>query len=235
MQRTFIGIFLLLCGMTLLAFIGTLLSAPEARLVLSRFNPTLDEPILEDPLIAPRNVEPGVYHVASSEAIFTITHPSEARNAYVGTTTLTTGTLTLTQSKFGEWNGTSTFVIDMSAINFLRDNDAFDLHTADFFATETYPQAILIITNIGRQGDSNVFDLTGRLTLRGETHDVTIPTATIYVRDDTLVLETDFMFDRTQWGITHASPSFSGTRGDTMLSDNVNVVVTTTFPLTALE
>ena len=63
----------------------------------------------------------------------------------------------------------------------------------------------------------------------GQTHDVLIPEATIYTREDTLVLEADFNFDRTQWGMTHASPTFSGSKGYSMLDDTVHVVFSATF------
>ncbi|OGG60242.1 hypothetical protein A3C89_00550 [Candidatus Kaiserbacteria bacterium RIFCSPHIGHO2_02_FULL_50_50] len=233
MRRTLIVLLALFGGATLIAFLVLLLRAPESRFVLSRFNPTLSEPV-PLPLPSSEPLTPGTFLLGRGEGSLTLAYTAEVREGLRGTFALASSSLTLTQSTFGDWGGHGTFTLAMDSLTFEQDTE-INLHSTDFFATQQYREATLTVTNLAQHGRSAVYTLEGRLTLRGETHDVELPSATLYRRDDTLIFETDVIFDRTQWGITHASPSFSGILGSAMLSDLVSLTLRAEFPMHTVE
>ncbi|MFS0752032.1 YceI family protein [Oceanobacillus sp. 1P07AA] len=65
------------------------------------------------------------------------------------------------------------FVIDTTSVN-TRNKDRDDhLRSADFFDAETYPKITFVATDIKKTSDSN-YDVTGDLTLKGNTKPVTL-------------------------------------------------------------
>src|SRR3989338_1984934 len=141
MRSFFIVLLLAACGVALVAFASLLFSQIDTRLVLSRFDPSLSEPIPEAPYHAPRVVEAGSYTLASGTTTLSLTNPVELRDNYTGTTRITAGELTLELSKFDDWSGNGVFLLDMSSLVFPPNDDLLDLRAPDFFAVDDFPDA----------------------------------------------------------------------------------------------
>ena len=234
MRKTFVILFILLSSVALLAFAFLLISSPNTRLVLSRFNPTLSEPIPEPLPKAPATITPGTYSLESGTLSLQLENELETDYTYTGSAPLASGTFTLTQQAQNTWEGSGIFMVDMSALDItppMTDKPLHNLLDEDFFDTKHYHDATLIISKISRQPDSNLFTLDGRLMLRGETHNFSIPTATLFIRDNVLAFEGDFTFNRTHWGILEASPTISDTKGNGTLNDTVTASLIAQFHL----
>jgi len=83
------------------------------------------------------------------------------------------------------------------------------LKSDDFFDVKKFPTASFEATSFkprdGAKPGAPNFQVTGRLTMKGVTHEITFP-AVITLRDDgVIVAEAHFDFDRTQWNINYGS------------------------------
>lgn len=93
----------------------------------------------------------------------------------------------------------------------------------NFLNIGTYPEATLRIHGLESvPNTTNVFTISGRLTLRGVAQDITFP-ATIYMKDDMLAVSARFSIDRTQWGMTAYSESIIGKLAENAISDEVEI------------
>jgi polyisoprenoid-binding protein YceI len=93
-----------------------------------------------------------------------------------------------------------------------------------WFDVATYPTATFAIDRIAPRADSeetHVYDVSGNLTLKGQTHPVSFP-ATVYQSGDGRVHARGALeVDRTQWGITAGSASFFDNVADNAIDDMV--------------
>ena len=104
-------------------------------------------------------------------------------------------------------SGSIVFDLTKITCHDLADTDLHDvliahLQNDDFFDTENHPEAKLEIES-GHTGE-----VSGRLTLRGQTHAVNIPISAGVSEDGKLVAQGYFSFDRTRWGILYGSRNF---------------------------
>ncbi len=101
-----------------------------------------------------------------------------------------------------------------------------------WFDVEIYPEAkFVILKALPRSNEENqyLYDITGELTMKGQTHELTFP-ANVYVDNKgDLHAEAKFEFDRTEWGITFGSGSFFDNLADNVIDD----MVTLSFDLVA--
>ncbi|WP_187270958.1 YceI family protein [Neolewinella aurantiaca] len=100
------------------------------------------------------------------------------------------------------------------------------LQSADFFDVETYPMANFVITQVQEASneDGRTHDITGNLTLHGESRSITIP-ATVSMEGGMLKASTPkFTIDRTQWGMEYGSGAI-GTVQDKMINDNIGLEI----------
>ncbi len=88
--------------------------------------------------------------------------------------------------------------IDTTSINTEHEDLTKHLKTADFFDVNTHPIATFKSTAIEDAGDGKV-NITGDLTMLGETKSITFP-ATVST-DGGLTLGSDFTIDRTEFGM----------------------------------
>lgn len=148
---------------------------------------------------------------------------------HAGGITITKGTIT----SEGKSITGGTFDIDMNSITCtdLTDKEyngklIGHLKSEDFFGTEKFPTASFQLTKATLKS-GNDYEVTGKLTIKGITNDVTFP-AMIKMDDKTFVTVAKIMVDRTKYGIKYGSASFFEGIGDKAISNdfelNINVV-----------
>ena len=100
------------------------------------------------------------------------------------------------------------------------------LKSDDFFSVDKNPTAKFEVTKAVAKSANN-YDVTGKLTIKGITNEVTFP-AMIRMDDKTLVTVAKIMVDRTKYNIKYGSKDFIEGIGDKAIDNefelNVNVV-----------
>jgi len=107
------------------------------------------------------------------------------------------------------------------------------LKSDDFFSTAKNPTAKFEITKvapIATLKPDNDFNVTGKLTIKGVTNEITFP-AKIKMDEKTMVVIAKIIINRTKFDIKYGSASFFESIGDKAISDdfelNVNLVAGT--------
>ncbi|KAA2223668.1 YceI family protein [Chryseobacterium sediminis] len=120
------------------------------------------------------------------------------------------------------------FVIDTRSIKILDIEDAetniqFANHLAsdDFFNSEQFPEAYFEITHT-EPGDQNQYYVTGDLTIKGITHSIDT-SLQIVTTDNTAILDTKIVVDRTKFNIKFRSSNFFTNLGDTLIYNNFDL------------
>ncbi|MCA9796296.1 MAG: YceI family protein [Candidatus Eremiobacteraeota bacterium] len=90
--------------------------------------------------------------------------------------------------------------IDMTSVEADAAKLTAHLRSPDFFDVENHPQANFTSTSI--TGSSPNFEVTGNLTLRGKTKEITFP-ATIAVADAAVVAQAEFSINRNDFDIKY--------------------------------
>lgn len=102
------------------------------------------------------------------------------------------------------------------------------LHSADFFNTSEFPEAILEITKIrpleGVEGMTN--QVTANLTIKGKTHTIDIPSSITW-EDNSMFVYSEFTFDRSKWDVKYGSRSFFDSLGDKFIYDDIEITIRT--------
>jgi polyisoprenoid-binding protein YceI len=155
---------------------------------------------------------------------------SNLSNSHSGTLRLLGGTLLLRQGQLED----ARFQIDMKSLVCDDIQDAATnqlliqhLLSEDFFDAEKYPVAKFQLTSVeplppGTAGSPN-YELTGRLTLKGVTDQVTF-TATIGQPDpETFAGQAYLEFDRTRWDIQYGSGKFFAFLGKHLVNDLIHL------------
>lgn len=97
------------------------------------------------------------------------------------------------------------------------------LKSDDFFGVEKFPTAKFEITKVTAQKD-NDFNVTGKLTIKGITEELTFP-AKIKMDDKKMVVIAKILVNRTKYGIKYNSASFFDSIGDKAIDDNFELDV----------
>ncbi|MDQ3048383.1 MAG: YceI family protein [Bacteroidota bacterium] len=125
------------------------------------------------------------------------------------------------------------FILDMTSLKCtdLKADEGGDklvghLKADDFFGADKHPTAKFELTKATLKS-GNDYDVTGKLTIKGITNEVTFP-AMIKMDGKTFVTVAKITVDRTKYDIKYGSASFFQGIGDKAISDNfelnVNVV-----------
>jgi len=135
-------------------------------------------------------------------------------NKHWGTAPLESGVLNFEN---GQLSG-GEFVIDLTRLECtdLAGKDSHDalighLHSDDFFDVENFPKATFIITQVIPAGDSpgsGNLNITGDLTLRGQTHSIDFTASAGFTDDGKPAAQAAFAIDRTRWNILYGSGKF---------------------------
>ncbi|ALM20339.1 lipid-binding protein [Nonlabens sp. MIC269] len=173
---------------------------------------------------------------ATVEAV-TYTIDTEASNiAWVGSkpTEDHTGNISLKSGMVkvnGETLESGEFVIDMTSIEVtdLEGDKAASLKAhlegtvedqqTDFFNTPEYPTAKFVVTGIE---DST---LSGNLTLKDVTKNVSFPVTVKYEGDKMMLDSEEFTINRTDWGIKYGSGTFFDIAANKAISDDIKLTV----------
>ena len=136
-------------------------------------------------------------------------------NKHWGTAALSSGNFTLSNENLIEGN----FVIDLTTLECtdlagtgMHDVLISHLQNDDFFDVKNYPKATFKVTQASTKpkptpGSVNT-TITGDLTLRGQTHPITLDAATGVTAEGYLAMQASFSIDRTQWGILYGSGKY---------------------------
>lgn len=171
----------------------------------------------------------GTYTVVPEESKVTWSGKKPLIDGYVNTGTIgvTEGTITV-----ADGTGSGQFTLDMNTLTVSETKAkpgqestlAGHLKSDRWFDVGVHPTATFVITDVAEGANTDTtfrYDVTGDLTLKGQTHEVTFP-ATIYeTSDGTLYASANFEIDRTQWGITSGSSAFFENLADNAISDMV--------------
>ena len=101
------------------------------------------------------------------------------------------------------------------------------LKSADFFDVETHPMANFVITQVQKSSneDGRTHNITGNLTMRGESRSITIP-ATVSMEGGVLKASTPkFTIDRTQWGVSYNNSGMVELAKDKIVNDNIGLEI----------
>ena len=96
------------------------------------------------------------------------------------------------------------------------------LKSGDFFSTEEYPMASLVIQKVSKKG--NGYEVVADLTIKGKTEEVVFP-ASVQMKDGQVMASAELSFDRTKYDIRYGSGSFFDNLGDKAISDEVKLSV----------
>lgn len=122
-----------------------------------------------------------------------------------------------------------TFNVDMTSID-VQDTKgewgaklAGHLKADDFFGSEKFPKAILVLKSVTPKSGNN-FDVKAALTIKGITNEVSFP-AVITVSKTDVKASASFKIDRTKYGIKYGSGSFFDNLGDKAIDNEFSVDV----------
>ena len=153
--------------------------------------------------------------------------------AHNGVIAIKEGTLVLNEGKLTSGK----FVIDTTSIKILDITDpatnaqfAGHLASEDFFASEQYPDALLIITS-AKQKENNTYTIHGDLTIKSITHPVAFD-AVVNVNGDQLMATGKLVIDRTKYGMKFRSGNFFKGLGDTLIYNDFDLNVSITAKAT---
>lgn len=157
---------------------------------------------------------------------------------HVGTVGITKGKLMLEK---GEITG-GTFVIDLNSIVNTDLEGEWNaklvghLKSEDFFHTASFPEGSFEIVSVVEYKGESVsegvnlsHDITGNLTMRGETKSITFP-ASIHMHDGSVHAQSnEFSIDRTLWGVNFKSKTVFAEFKDDFIGDMINLKLDVVF------
>lgn len=98
------------------------------------------------------------------------------------------------------------------------------LKNDDFFSVDKHPTATFVITSATPKGSGN-FDVTGKLTIKGITNDISFP-ASVTVAGGKATAKATVKVDRTKYDIKYRSSNFFEGLGDKAIYDDFELDVT---------
>jgi len=141
--------------------------------------------------------------------------------SHKGTINIISGTFTTNDGKIQS----GSFVIDMSSLKESEDNGRLEGHlkSADFFDVAKFPSASFEITGL-EEKDGNTL-LSGNLTIKDITHNVTFP-VTVTNEGDVLTVSSEvFTIDRSKWNVRYGSKSFFDNLKDKFINDDIELKI----------
>lgn len=149
---------------------------------------------------------------------------------HVGTVPVTNGQLMVAD---GELKG-GQFSIDLREIKNTDIEDAEKnaklvghLLSEDFFDVAKHPMAQFTITRVqpAAEGAEYTHDITGNLTLRGESRSITIPSTVSMDGSQFKASTPKFTIDRTEWGVSYNNSGIVDLAKDNIINDNIGLEI----------
>jgi polyisoprenoid-binding protein YceI len=143
-------------------------------------------------------------------------------NSHTGTLAIKSGNLTITSGNLTGGN----LLLDMKSIKTDDNIEALvkHLNSEDFFATETYPEANLVITSVARTPEEGLYAVSGDLTLKGKTAPISF-NLKLTQENNKVKASSDLVLDRTTWDVRYGSGKFFQDLGDKVIKDEINLTV----------
>ncbi len=125
------------------------------------------------------------------------------------------------------------FVVEMNSIRAIdehNENSIEDLDnhlkSDDFFSVAKFPKAFFSIVQVNRATtmEPNQFMVTGLLTIKEITHQITFPSE-IIIGQGIAKLKADIVFDGTKWDIIYQSKNFLANLKDVAIADEINISI----------
>jgi polyisoprenoid-binding protein YceI len=101
------------------------------------------------------------------------------------------------------------------------------LNSGDFFESDKFPEGSFTITSVQEADGQNAditHNITGNLTLKGQTKSVTIPANVVITDNIVSAVTPPFNINRTEWGINYGS-GVIGTAADKIIHDEIGLVI----------
>ncbi len=148
---------------------------------------------------------------------------------HVGTINILDGQLIVADNKIVGGK----FAIDMASLNNsdlegdMKGKLEGHLKSDDFFSVESYPTASFVITSLEAvEGKPDItHHITGNLTMRDSTRSITIPAMVAMDGNTIKATSTNFVIDRTEWGVRYGSGTVAGIAQDNIINDNVGLKI----------
>jgi len=105
------------------------------------------------------------------------------------------------------------FTIEMDSLTSDAEKLTAHLKNADFFDVENHPESQFVVTGFAKKSESD-YDLSGNLTLRGATKNITFPTK-VEQSGDEVRISAEFDINRQDFGISYPG------RKDDIIRDEV--------------
>lgn len=142
---------------------------------------------------------------------------------HFGEINITSGNLVISEE--GKLTG-GTFVIDLNSIDVqdmeageYRDKLTGHLKSEDFFDVSNHPTATFEITEVKEGAATNDLLVSGNLTIRGITKNITFEAKASEVSAESFVADADFNIAREDWGVNYAG------KADDLISKEINFKV----------
>lgn len=147
-------------------------------------------------------------------------HGKKVSGEHYGVVDIKSGQLLVTEE--GKIAG-GDFVIDMNSIDVqdmdpgeFRDKLTGHLKSADFFDVENHGEATFAITEVKEGATANDLTVSGNLTIRGTTKNITFNASASELSAESAQIEADFNIAREDWGV-----NYSGKQDD-LISKEIN-------------
>lgn len=134
----------------------------------------------------------------------------------------------------GKWVG-GYFVVDMNTISSTDLKEAGErgslekhLKDDDFFAVQKYPKAYFTLTGAFPTVGVNTLTISGNLTIKNVTHNITFP-VTLETVGNQLTVRASLKIDRTKWGVNYQSGSVFSNLKDDVISDELPLTLHLVF------
>lgn len=199
----------------------TLLAATAALVLAScAGNPEGKKADTKDSVVVENQVSGDAFTVdtAQSSVVWTGTKVS---GSHTGTVAIKSGNVIVENGviKGGK------FVLDMNTISSTdlegewKEKLDGHLKADDFFAVETYPEASFEITEVKTGATPSDLVVSGNLTIKGITKNITFDAKAEEVTDNTVKYSADFNIAREDWGVTYEG------KKDDLISKEINFKV----------
>ncbi|MBX2899287.1 MAG: YceI family protein [Cyclobacteriaceae bacterium] len=156
----------------------------------------------ESAAVAAADGTPVALNLGASKVIWT---GSKVSGSHTGTVTLKEGTLYIKEGKVTGGN----FVADLNTINDTDMQGEYKgkleghLKAPDFFDVANFPEATFEITNVAEGAEAGKVTISGNLTMRGVTKNVTFSATVTEATENSVKATADFNVLREDWGLVY--------------------------------